>query len=224
MSLPNLPPELIPDYRRFEESLTLASLPAGAPERLREYGRLLYEKSADLSLIAKSDRPRLFTRHILDSLNALSLFPDPPDSALDIGSGGGLPGIPLAIAWPESRVVLLESRERKSGFLEHAVRSLRLTNAKVACARLEDHGDIWTGEPVASVFVRALGDLPTVLSHASREVQDGARWVYFLGDRLEADALGEADLDRWRPETVEGTFGGRLLTGRYVKGALPGQE
>jgi 16S rRNA (guanine527-N7)-methyltransferase len=214
---PNLPPELIPDYRRFEESLGRASLPEGAPERLREYGRLLYEKSADLSLIGKSDRTRLFTRHILDSLNALSLFPEPPDSALDIGSGGGLPGIPLAIAWPEARVILLESRERKSGFLEHAVRLLRLTNARVVCARLEDHGSIWRDEPVASAFVRALGDLPTVLAHASRAVRDGGRWVYFLGDRLEADTLGEADLDRWRPETAPGTFGGRLLSGRYDK-------
>ncbi len=221
MSVPNLPPELIPDYRRFEESLSRASLPPGAPEKLREYGRLLYEKSAGLSLIAKSDRPRLFTRHILDSLNALSLFPEPPDSALDIGSGGGLPGIPLSIAWPEARVVLLESRERKSGFLEHAVRSLRLTNARVVCARLEDHASIWTGDAVASVFVRALGDLPTVLSHASRAMRDGARWVYFLGDRLEADALGEADLDRWRPEIATGTYGGRLLTGRYDKEAQP---
>jgi len=226
VSLP-VPPELVPDYRRFEEALRvglggagrpeIASLPDGAPERLCEYGRLLYDKSADLALIAKSDRPRLFTRHILDSLNVLSLFPEPPDSALDIGSGGGVPGIPLAIAWPDARVLLLESREKKSGFLEHAVRSLRLSNARVVCARLEEYGSIWNAEPVASVFVRALGDLPTVLVHASRPAREDARWVYFLGDREEVDALGEGDLDTWRPETNRGTFGGRLLSGRFRK-------
>jgi 16S rRNA (guanine527-N7)-methyltransferase len=183
---------------------------------LCEYGRLLYDKSDDLSLIAKSDRPRLFTRHILDSLNVLAVFPEPPASAMDIGSGGGLPGIPLAIAWPETSVLLVESRERKAGFLEHAVRTLHLKNVRVACARVEDVGSKWTTDPVEAVLVRALGDLPTLLTHASRAAREGGRWVYFLGNRTEADALaGVGDLDTWRGEVVAGSLGGRLLAGRF---------
>jgi len=216
---PNLPPDLIPDYRRFEESLRRVlpgAFPPGAPELLCEYGRLLYDKSADLALIGKSDRPRLFTRHVLDSLNALAGFPEPPASVMDVGSGGGLPGIPLAIAWPMTSVLLLESRERKAGFLEHAVRTLQLKNARVVCARMEDVGRGWSTDPVAAIVVRALGDLPTLLAHASRAVAEDGRWVYFLGSRTEADALsGVGELDTWRGEVVEGALGGRLLVGRF---------
>jgi len=223
VSPPELPPELIADRRTFEEALARATLgarpmrdalPPGALERLFEYGRILHEKAAGMALIAKGDRPHLFTRHILDSLNPLSLFEEPPESALDVGSGGGLPGIPLAIAWPRTRVVLLESRERKAGFLELAVRSLKLENARVVSGRLEDFGTSWREEPAASVFVRALGDLSSVLAHASRVARPDGRWVYFLGSRSAAEALGGAG-DETAAEVVAGAFGGRLLTGRF---------
>src|SRR5512142_1056831 len=146
----DLPPELNPDFERFREALGQAAVGAGSgldpvhdPTALRlwrEYGRLVYQRAADLALIGKGDRVHVYTRHVLDSLNALTVFPTPPRLALDIGSGAGLPGIPLAIAWPASQLVLLESRERKAGFLEQAVRALGLRNVRVVCARLEDYG------------------------------------------------------------------------------------
>src|SRR5215216_815984 len=143
-----LPSELIPDFERFRAALSALSAPddvgatrthllaAHALAAWRDYGRLLYERSADLALVSRGDRAEIFTRHVLDSLNPVTLFDSPPRRILDIGSGGGLPGIPLAIAWPEARVFLLESRERKAGFLEMAVRSLGLRNARVFCMRL----------------------------------------------------------------------------------------
>lgn len=220
-----LPPELIPDFERFRSALgdfaraggtwAGAVSDASAETAWREYGRLLHEKSAELSLIAKGDRAQLFTRHILDSLNPLSLFDRPPASALDVGSGGGLPGLPLAIAWPEARVVLLESRERKAGFLEHAVRTLGLKNVRVACARLEDLGSEWSGERVETVFVRAVGDLDRVLDLASVVARPGGRWVYFLGSRSAEESLRNRDAYGARVE--EGAFGGRLLTGLFAE-------
>jgi 16S rRNA (guanine527-N7)-methyltransferase len=185
-------------------------------EAWREYGRMLYEKSAALSLIAKGDRGDVFTRHIADSLNPISLFSAPPSSVLDIGSGGGLPGIPLAIAWPETRVLLLESRERKAGFLEQAVRTLQLRNARVLCARLEDLDRASLEEPVGAVVVRAVGDLPAVLRYAARVSRPDARWVYFLGSRAEGEAL--PDGTALGAAALVGALGGRLLTGTF---ALP---
>jgi 16S rRNA (guanine527-N7)-methyltransferase len=215
-SPPPLPAELIPDFERFRAALgapAAALFDPSAEAALLAYGRLLHEKSSGLALIAKGDRSEVFTRHILDSLNLISLFRGAPVSALDVGSGGGLPGIPLAIAWPETRVVLLESRERKAGFLESAVRTLGLKNARVVCARLEEYGDTWREEPVASVFVRALGDLDRVLGEAARASLPGARWVYFLGSRSPDEALPPGSVHAG--VVSEGAFGGRLLTGGF---------
>lgn len=227
-SRPNLPAELIPDLQEFEAALEhwLGQVPArrdafpdGARERLIAFGRLLHEKAGGTSLIAKGDRPHVFTRHILDSLNPLSLFDEAPESALDIGSGGGLPGIPLAIVWPHTRVLLVESRERKAGFLELAARSMRLTNVRVLSNRIEDVGGRWRADHVASVFVRALAGLPSLLDHASRAAAPGARWVYFLGARSAGAAGGDGGAGvnggEFGGEVAAGAFGGRLLTGRF---------
>ncbi|HYJ33271.1 MAG TPA: 16S rRNA (guanine(527)-N(7))-methyltransferase RsmG [Candidatus Binatia bacterium] len=229
-----LPAELIPDFERFRSALRAGG--AGVASQLgaagaasqsgsalltspqaeagwREYGRLLHERSAALALIAKGDRGEVFTRHILDSLNPVALFDPPPTSLLDVGSGGGLPGIPLAIAWPDTRVVLLESRERKAGFLELAVRRLGLRHVRVVCARLEDLESQWREEPAGAVVVRAVGDLGRMLGLAAAVARPGARWVYFLGARAGEEVLPSES--SFEARVVEGAFGGRLLTGIF---------
>ena len=224
-NLPPLPPDLANDFASFQSSLLergdVAALAERALDGFREYGRLLYERAASLSLISKGDRPQIYTRHILDSLNPVSLFPEPPRSAWDIGSGGGLPGIPLAIAWASSNVTLLEARERKAGFLEQAVRVLRLGNVRVVCARLDEvqppsaaaAADAAAGAD--AVFVRALGGLGEILAQSSRLVSGGAAWIYFLGDRRLEEVLSPDERRRWSAEIATGAFGGRLLRGRF---------
>jgi 16S rRNA (guanine527-N7)-methyltransferase len=220
---PRLPADLEEDYAQFRSRLLERSIVSeSAIASLREYGLLLYERAASLSLISKGDRSQIFTRHVLDSLNALALFPEPPRSAWDVGSGGGLPGIPLAIAWPETRVVLLESRERKAGFLEQAVRALRLANAQVVCGRLEEIAPPPEAERAEAVFVRALGNLGDLLTDSSRLAIAGASWVYFLGDREPDQVLGSDERRLWQAEVESGSFGGRLLRGRFRGGAAEG--
>jgi len=214
----NLVPDLERDYRTFETALSAGPAPARvSPEALsllRTYGRLVHDSSASLALISDGDRSSVYTRHVLDSLNPLSIFERPPASALDVGSGAGFPGIALAIAWPETSVVLLESREKKAGFLEHAVRQLGLKNARVVCARLEDDGVDWRVGPAASVFVRAVGDLPHILGAAARRALPGATWVYFLGGGTDEARLISALAPLGiAARVVPGAFGGRLLTG-----------
>ena len=121
-SLPR-PTQLEPDRTAFLAALNrVAELrgpsdPIGAllldPRSLVSWDRfasLVFEQSARHSLIAAGDRLKIYTRHILDSLNPLEVLDPVPRSILDIGSGAGFPGIPLAIAWPASTVTLLESR------------------------------------------------------------------------------------------------------------------
>ncbi len=228
-----IPAELAADRRLYLERLALAtestpaieqgSPPHGPPSPLPltsealtlmdRYARLLYEKIPTLALIGKGDRSTIYTRHILDSLNPLSLFPEPPQYILDIGSGGGFPGIPLGIVWPETKVVLLESRERKAGFLERTVRSLSLKNVKVACERLEEHSR--KKEPAYDVvFIRAVSEVARLLETIAPSCIPGARWVYFAGGGIDREQLTRALAITGRSgEEAIGAFGGRLLHG-----------
>jgi len=224
---PQLPPSLQADHREFVQALSGLAEPERIDihvlQLLTKFGLLVHEHAIRLGLISKRDRSSLFTRHILDSLNPVSLFDRPPASALDVGSGAGFPGIPLAAVWPSATVTLLERREKKAGFLERAVRELGLKNTKVVASRLEDLASS-SGSPVRpnsresgfdSVFIRALGSLPSLLGSLGPVCAPGARWVYFLGAGSSADeilsGLGPLGLGA---EVARGKFGGQLLHGR----------
>ncbi len=218
-----LPRDLEPDFAEFKsriaERMASGDFSAAAVQLLARFGQLVYTQVAQLSLVARGDRTVLYTRHILDSLNPIDVQSPPPLSALDIGSGGGFPGIPLAIVWPTTRFTILESREKKAGFLERAVRELGIRNVTVACGRLEEYGRSWTAEPHRSVYVRALGELPEVLRSAERVAVPGAEWVYFLGaDSAPEDVLAPLGPSRGWATTLTGAFGGRLLRGYFPPG------
>ena len=224
---PQLPPSLQADHQEFTRTLSGQSSREGEDIRvlhlLTKFGLLVYEHADRFSLISKKDRSSLFTRHILDSLNPASLFDRPPTSALDVGSGAGFPGIPLAVLWPETRITLVESREKKAAFLERAVRELELKNAGVVPTRVEDlaagswtHARTSSEEPgFDSVFIRALASLPKLLGLVGPMCAPGAHWVYFLGKSSSADeimaGLGSLGLGA---EVASGQFGGQLLHGR----------
>ncbi len=225
----DLPPGLDEDFRAFSAELAAAARAVGAAEALRSlasdqralarltrFAVLLHQQSGRLALLARGDRARVFTRHILDSLNPLSIFEETPGSLLDIGSGGGLPGIPLAIALPGTKVTLLESREKKAGFLERAVREVGLANVTVACARLEEGGSAWRGGTFDAITIRALGGIADLLGSASNVAAPDARWIYFLGTPERADEVRASVEEIARDVVVvRGTVGGWLLAGRF---------
>ncbi|HET9252519.1 MAG TPA: 16S rRNA (guanine(527)-N(7))-methyltransferase RsmG [Candidatus Eisenbacteria bacterium] len=216
---PRLPRDLERDHQEFVVAIRewLESCERGldALTLFTRFGLKVHEHAGRTSLIAAGDRRQIFTRHVLDSLNPLSLFESAPRSILDVGSGGGFPGIPLAIAWPRTSVTLLESRDRKSGFLEMAVRDLGLKNVKVVCDRLERFvppSREW--RPEAS-FIRAVGGLGTLVPRL-REISTGqATWVYFLGADASVEALRE-ELGSIDAREERGMFGGRLLRGGFA--------
>lgn len=99
----------------------------GQAARLVEYAALVRRWAPRLDLVSPGDLPRFEERHIADSLRAAAVVDSlPPGTAVDVGSGAGLPGIPLAIAAGPRRWRLLEPRPRKAAFLEECVRVLEL--------------------------------------------------------------------------------------------------
>lgn len=132
-----------------------AVLPAGAEERLLRYVALLRKWNRVYNLTAIREQQRLVTHHILDSLAVLPHLP--PGSIVDVGSGAGLPGIPLAIGRPGDPVMLLDSNHKKGAFLRQVIIDCELRNAQVHIGRAED----WRpAESFAVVISRAFSDLP----------------------------------------------------------------
>ena len=122
--------------RRGLSELALA-LPAGATEQLLAYLDLLAKWNKIYNLTAVRDPLQAVSHHLLDSLSVLRELPDRAGALVDVGSGGGLPGIPIAIADPERRVTLNDVNQKKAAFLRQAVIELGLRNADVHVGRVE---------------------------------------------------------------------------------------
>ena len=133
----------------------LLSPHAGGPalDRLVCYAELLERWSGHHNLVRYSSREELVQRHILDALAAAPLL-EGGGRLLDVGSGAGLPGVPLLAARPVWRGVLLEPRQKRWAFLRTVVRELGLS-AEVVRSRYQDLSE---GRPFDRITVRALGD------------------------------------------------------------------
>ncbi|MBK7659056.1 MAG: 16S rRNA (guanine(527)-N(7))-methyltransferase RsmG [Betaproteobacteria bacterium] len=111
-------------------------LPEGAIDRLAQYLRLLEKWNRVHNLTAIREPEQMVTLHVLDSLSVLPYVAG-ARSLVDVGTGAGLPGIPLALARPDLSVTLLDSSHKKATFLEQARLELKLANIAVACERVE---------------------------------------------------------------------------------------
>jgi len=160
--------------------------------RLEDFSRLLAGRGADVGVISSADRHRAWERHVLDSLRALAcLLPD-DESLADIGSGGGLPGIPLAIARPDLAVTLIEPRGGRVAFLELAVQELALANVRVLDARADE-----VSERFSVCTARALAKPEETWRLASPLLAEGGRLVYFAGRSFDESDLAPLARDRF---------------------------
>ncbi|HEY8622430.1 MAG TPA: 16S rRNA (guanine(527)-N(7))-methyltransferase RsmG [Casimicrobiaceae bacterium] len=147
--------------------------------KLSQYVALLDKWNRTHNLTAIRDPEQMVTHHVLDSLAVLEHLPEKAClRVLDIGSGGGLPGIPLAIARPDWRVVLLDSNHKKAAFLRQAAIELNLANIEVCAVRVQDYIADLLFDVVIS---RAFADLATFATVARRLVVHGGRLVAMKG-------------------------------------------
>lgn len=150
---------------------------------LMAYLALLLRWNRTYNLTAVRDPHDMVVRHLLDSLAAVPYL-DGAGTLADLGTGPGLPGIPLAIARPSLRVALVESNGKKARFLREAVRTLRLDNAQVHECRAEA-----LDRPGAfdAITARALAALADILGFGGHLLRPGGRLLALKGARPDAE-------------------------------------
>jgi len=152
------------------------ALPAGAEAKLLAYLALLEKWNRVYNLTAVRDAERMVSHHLLDSLAALPFFQG--EAVLDVGSGGGLPGIPLAIARPELQVTLIDSIAKKTAFLLQAKAELGLHNLKVVTGRVEDFRPEARFDVITS---RAFSDLKEFVTLTRHLLKPAGCWLAMKG-------------------------------------------
>jgi 16S rRNA (guanine527-N7)-methyltransferase len=152
-------------------------------DRLRRFADLLLRWNATLNLIAARDAAVVWERHIADSLQLVPLMPDGVMRGVDLGTGGGFPGLVLAIATGVP-FDLIESDRRKASFLRTAVLETDAP-ATVHCCRIEDA----TVAPAGLVTARALAPLPRLLPLAARFLIDDGTCLFLKGAKVEDEVL-----------------------------------
>jgi len=156
--------------------------PEGWAQQLEAFLELLAERNRRVNLISRRTQHEALERHVLPSLAALSVVP--PGQALrvlDVGSGGGFPGIPLRILRPEVRLDLVDSTRKKVDFLTECVEELGLSGTRTHWCRIEEPPpELVARAPFDRILARALGG-DQVLGRRARQLlaePGGAIWVF----------------------------------------------
>jgi 16S rRNA (guanine527-N7)-methyltransferase len=153
------------------------ALPAQAPAQLARYLELIEKWNRVHNLTAVRDTAQMVVLHVLDSLSILPHL-EGCTRILDVGTGPGLPGIPVALAMPQVRVTLLDSSHKKCAFLEQVRIELALDNVEVVCERIEQ----WhPGAPFDAVVSRAFSELSDFVLQAQHAVAPGGRMIAMKG-------------------------------------------
>jgi 16S rRNA (guanine527-N7)-methyltransferase len=137
-SLPEFGPEL---WAALADRASL-SLSEAQLASLARYLDLLLAGNESMNLTRIIDRAAAEVQHVADALTLLPFLPAGPFRLADVGSGGGVPGIPLAIARPDAQVLLIESTRKKANFLRQTVAGLGLANVRVTEERAEDIAEV----------------------------------------------------------------------------------
>jgi 16S rRNA (guanine527-N7)-methyltransferase len=163
--------------------------------QLQNYLCLLLEWNQRINLISPNDEDRIAERHILESLAVLSAWSFSQNATvLDLGSGGGFPGVPLKIMRPDLAMTLLESRQKKTLFLNTVVRELQLPSCRVVNARAEELSKT-SGDKFSIVIARAVADLKMLWEWSRLLLVSGGVLLAMKGGELSDELLALQKFD-----------------------------
>ena len=168
-------------------------------ETLRRFARDLGERGEELGLIGPLEAPRLWTRHLLNSA-VLAPLVEAGARVADIGTGGGMPGLVLAIVRPDARFLLIEPMERRCAWLNEQVERLELRNVEVRRGRAEEfHGAF----DVDQVTARAVTALRKLVPLAAPLLRDGGEMLFLKGASVEDEIrTAEKALRKYRASGI----------------------
>ena len=187
-------PATIPSFVRSDLVRLGVSLDAAALDRLARYLDHMLDANRHVNLTAVRDAEQAWRRHIIDSLTVLPGLDHLPPGArvVDVGSGGGLPGVPIAIALPKLSVTLIEATGKKIRFLENCRQSLTLDNLTVVQGRAETLGQNPAHRARYDVATcRAIGPMNVLLEYLLPLVKTGGRVLAMKGPSV-ANELDQA--------------------------------
>jgi 16S rRNA (guanine527-N7)-methyltransferase len=156
-------------------------------QSLHAYLDLLLDANQRMNLTRIADRAAAEVQHVGDALTVLPFLPKGAHRLVDVGSGGGVPGIPLAIARPDARVTLLESTKKKASFLQEAATKLALANVTVLADRAESAARGEAGglrESFDVAVARAVGAMDFLVEWCLPLVKRGGRMLAMKGARI----------------------------------------
>ncbi len=167
-----------------------------AAEKLLVYQELLQLWNERLNLTGDASFEALLDAHLMDSLTPLALDGLLPQGAtlIDVGTGAGFPGIPLAVARPDLKITLLDSQNKRLTFLEEVIRALGLSSAVTLHARAEDAArDVRYRERFSVAVARAVAPLPVLMELLLAFVSPGGISIAYKGPSVEEElAAGQA--------------------------------
>ena len=171
-----------------ELGLTVGEIQA---EQFVRYLAHLLEWNKTINLTAIIDPKEIIIKHFVDSLAVLVATSFPQNGVvLDVGSGGGFPGIPLKIARPDSRMILVEPIQKKCSFLSSVIGLLKLQDVSTFCGTIEQYAKHPLSEPIDMVVMRAL-KYEEIRKHLPALLTSKGKVVLYRTETIKKEEIGE---------------------------------
>ena len=212
------PPEIRNLRRLYSGLSSLGIIPQRTSiSKLMLFHDLLVDANSKVNLTKVLDWPEVVLRHYLDSLSVVMAVPslfDERESMLDIGSGFGMPGIPLKVMFPGNDLVMLDSVKKKVDFIDFAVKEMNLTNVDTVVGRAEDIAKNGKHrEKYSVVLSRAVATLPVLLEFALPFCSVEGTFIAMKSSRV------QSEIDR--SENALHLLGGQIDSVVNVEDKLP---